>query len=117
MYKHGYSRTPTYNSWQSMIQRCFNSNNRAYKYYGARGITVHKRWLSFEKFLQDMGEKPEEYMDLERINNNESYYPGNCKWTTHKENMQNRRSKGISQRKRERLERRILERIKLINGI
>src|SRR5688572_19450870 len=87
--KHGMSRTPTYVSWHAMLQRCLNRNMQAYKWYGALGITVCKRWMEFENFLFDMGERPEGF-ELDRIDVKDNYYPMNCRWVTKKENMRNR---------------------------
>lgn len=90
--QHGKSRTTTYQIWLSMNRRCGNSSHRAYKNYGGRGITVCQRWReSFESFLEDMGERPLN-MQIDRINNNEGYYPENCRWATASENNFNRRT-------------------------
>lgn len=51
--------SPTYAAWCAMKRRCYNRNHDAYRYYGARGVTVCERWrVSFDFFLQDVGEKP-----------------------------------------------------------
>jgi len=89
---HGKSKTGAYRIWHGMIRRCFNEKFKDYKFYGARGITVCDRWLKFENFLEDMGERPDN-LTLDRINNNGNYEPGNCKWATWLDNLQN---KGIS---------------------
>jgi len=91
-YKHGWAATPTYNSWSSMISRCYDPTNASYPIYGGRGITVCARWLeSFENFLADMGERPEG-MTLERKNGNRNYEAANCKWATLAEQNANRRN-------------------------
>jgi hypothetical protein len=88
---HGKSKSVEFKTWDSMLQRCLNSNYHGYKYYGGRGITVCERWKnSFQNFLEDMGEKPKG-LSLDRINNNGNYEPNNCKWATHSEQMSNRR--------------------------
>src|SRR6266478_4318317 len=88
--KHGMTRTPTWNSWFSMIARCKYPKLPYFKNYGGRGITVCKRWLEFINFLADMGIRPNG-KTLNRRNNNKSYYKRNCKWSTPKEQMINRR--------------------------
>lgn len=94
--KHGHrmikQTSITYWSWVNMIARCTNPNNINYKYYGDRGITVCDRWLKFENFLDDMGERPSPNLTLDRIDNSLGYYKENCRWTTKKEQSINRRS-------------------------
>jgi hypothetical protein len=62
-----------------MIQRCTNPNNTHYSAYGEREITVCKRWLKFENFYKDMGDKPVG-ASIHRKVNDEGYYPDNCVW-------------------------------------
>src|SRR6187549_3886221 len=86
--------TPTYSSWKAMIQRCSNPNNTAWERYGARGIKVCERWMIYENFLADMGEKPAG-LSLDRKDNSKGYFKENCKWATPKEQQSNRRGNVI----------------------
>ena len=87
---HHRSKTPIWNCWKNMLQRCYNPKNPCYKNYGGRGIIVCDRWKEFVNFLADMGERPAG-MSLDRINNDGNYEPGNCRWATRKQQSQNRR--------------------------
>src|SRR3954466_7793371 len=91
---HGHCRnggTSTYKIWQMMIDRCHNSRSKSYPDYGARGIAVCARWrLSFEAFLEDMGERPPG-LSIERIRNAHGYSKSNCKWATRTEQNNNSR--------------------------
>ena len=91
-------RTPTYVTWQNMVARCRYPSSPAFKYYGGRGITVCDRWLKFPNFLEDMGIRPGLDFQIDRINNDGNYEPGNCRWLTRAENVAdaNRRRKKVA---------------------
>ena len=88
--KHGLSQTPEYDVWASMIERCNNSNRDEYKYYGGRGIGVCDRWMNFENFIADMGERPSLKLQIDRINNDGDYEHSNCRWATKEQQSHNR---------------------------
>ncbi len=94
--RHGHAkdkqRSSLYDVWLSMKQRCFNTNHSSYRDYGARGITVCERWLNFENFCADLPVKPASGYQLNRIDNNKGYEPGNVNWVSPKKNCNNRRS-------------------------
>lgn len=83
-------QSPTYSIWVGMKRRCTDASRSEFKNYGARGIKVCKRWLIYENFLADMGERPEG-MSIDRINVDGDYEPNNCKWATASEQALNRR--------------------------
>jgi hypothetical protein len=91
--KHGMSGTPTHSCWRSMLARC-----RSHPNYAGR-VKVCKRWLKFENFLADMGERPPG-KTLDRYPDNEGdYKPGNVRWASPKEQMNNRRPSRIKERR------------------
>ncbi len=74
-----------------MKDRCSNSNAERYPLYGGRGIGVCKRWQdSFENFYQDVGARPSARHQIDRIDNDGNYEPGNVRWRTPSENCNNK---------------------------
>ena len=90
-YKHGMSRSREYRAWADMLHRCTNPNSQRWSRYGARGITVTKRWQKFERFYEDMGPRPKG-ATLERRNNGRGYSKANCVWATREDQYRNRGS-------------------------
>lgn len=75
-----------------MLARCNNPKEKAYRFYGARGISVCERWNVFENFLADMGERVNKDLTIDRINPFGNYEPSNCRWATKQEQSRNRRN-------------------------
>lgn len=77
-----------------MIQRCHNPRHPKFHHYGGRGITVHEAWRGdggLEAFLEHIGPKPSPKHEVDRIDNGRGYEPGNVRWATRSEQMQNTR--------------------------
>lgn len=91
---HGMSRSHEYEVWSSLKKRCLNPDHKQYADYGGRGIKVCKRWQGkngFANFFADMGSCPNG-LEVDRKNNDGHYEPGNCHWTTDKDNSRNKRN-------------------------
>lgn len=90
--KHGMARTAIYKRWNGMRSRCLHKSSRWYINYGGRGIRVCESWNSFENFYADMGDIPFPGAQLDRIDNEGNYEPGNVQWVDHRTNSRNRRT-------------------------
>ena len=106
MIKHGASCVgnvhPEYRTWSHMLHRCMNQNDKNWKDYGGRGISVCERWQGehgFENFLSDVGARPSPQHSIDRWPNNDgNYEPGNVRWATKKEQSNNCRPRTVSPR-------------------
>jgi len=85
-------RPQMYRVWSSMKTRCNNPNHNSYKYYGARGFKICDEWKDYTIFRQwmiDQGFKPG--LKVDRIDNDQGYFPANCQLATDQQQVQNRR--------------------------
>jgi hypothetical protein len=92
--KHGLTDHILHKAWRNMKSRCYNQNNRDYKYYGLRGIRLCREWRgnfkSFYIWSTTHGWRPG--LTLDRKDNNRGYSPENCQWTTRLAQSRNTRA-------------------------
>ena len=89
-----YRHKRLYKIWADMKARCNNPNHKRYYSYGGRGIHVCKQWNdSFDEFYKwAISSGYNDSLTIDRMDNDKGYYPENCKWSTYKEQENNRRS-------------------------
>lgn len=88
---HGKHGTITYSSWKKMLARSRGtSGDQSQQYY--QHVLCCERWLSFENFLEDMGERPSLDYSIDRKDNSKGYSAENCRWATRVEQGRNKRN-------------------------
>lgn len=96
MYRHFHnmSHSRLYCCWVDMKQRCLNPKNTFYPRYGGRGIKICEAWMDFVPFMNwSLSNGYNDTLTIDRINNDGNYEPSNCKWSTQKEQAQNKTHK------------------------
>ena len=82
-------KNPERDIWRGMVARCLKPSTRGYANYGGRGINVCERWLVFENFIADVGNRPSPEHSIDRIDNDGDYEPKNVRWATRAEQSRN----------------------------
>ena len=91
-HSHKMSGTRLYNIWSGLKGRCNNPNDPRYDRYGGRGISVCDEWnTSFQSFYDwAINNGYSDDLTIDRIDNDGNYEPTKCKWSTNKEQCNNR---------------------------
>lgn len=87
------TKTRLYRIWVGILDRTTHSNRpRAYDYID-RGITICEEWKNWETFKEwAIKNGYTDTLSIDRINNNDGYYPENCRWTDSKIQSRNKRN-------------------------
>lgn len=89
---HGASKEEWYSNWRSMINRFRSKGKDSYLDGHITGKLIEESWLENPwDFYKEIGEKPNSHYSIDRINNNLGYIIGNVKWSTPKQQANNRR--------------------------
>lgn len=95
----GVDNTRAKNTYNKMLDRCYNSSNKNYHRYGGRGISVCDYWradvLNFYNDLKDLPNAFTKGYSLDRVNNDGNYELSNVRFATSKEQCNNMSSNVI----------------------
>lgn len=84
------------NRISACINRCRNPNDSAYANYGGRGISVYPPWVEdrreYLRYLITLEGWDVPRLELDRINVNGNYEPGNLRFISRQENRRNQRT-------------------------
>lgn len=74
--------------FDGMKQRCYNQNDKSYKWYGAKGIKIYDEWLNSPKMFEEwaLNNGYSDDLTIDRIDENCDYCPDNCRWVSDKDN-------------------------------
>lgn len=89
---HSGSGTRLYAIYKGIKQRCYNKNNPAFSWYGGKGIRMNTLWReSFNAFREwSINNGYNDNLSIDRINPEGGYEPINCRWTTIKQQQNNK---------------------------
>jgi hypothetical protein len=88
----------------AIISRCHNTKAKSYVSYGGRGINVYAPWRAangpgrvapgradFLQYLLTLDGWDDPFLEIDRIDNDRGYEPGNLRFVTKSENAGNKR--------------------------
>lgn len=87
------------NRFAAAINRCHNATDASFRNYGGRGISVYDGWrtdrAAFLRYIQTLHGWDNPKLDMDRIDTNGNYAPGNLRFISRGENTRNRRQVAV----------------------
>lgn len=74
--------------FNGMKSRCYNQNDKSYRWYGNKGIKICNEWIDNPKSFEDwaLSNGYTDGLTIDRINEDKDYCPENCRWITRSDN-------------------------------
>lgn len=74
--------------FHGMKQRCYDKNEKSYRWYGAKGIKICDEWIDNPKMFEEWSIQNgyNDDLTIDRIDEDKDYSPDNCRWITGLEN-------------------------------
>lgn len=98
--KHGYRKAkethPAYRAYRGIMSRCYDSNDKGYQWYGAKGVTICEEWLNnpsaFVEWSINNGWSKGLHIDKDILCKAKGitphiYSPDTCQWVTPQTNV------------------------------
>lgn len=76
------------NIFKGMKSRCYDSNDKAYRWYGAKGIKICDEWMNNPKTFELWAVRNgyDDNLTIDRKDETKDYCPENCRWITANDN-------------------------------